>query len=220
MTNPLYQPVRDFEAMLSEYTGAPHVVAVDSCMSALYLAMARRLTTTGYRHVPIIPKHTYPCVAQMVRFECESIAFRDSQIIIDNDGYLSGYYEISPYNVWDSALSFYKGMWYDFLKRSFVCLSFTGPRKYLKLPKAGAILCGNEEDAEWFKRARFGGRREMPYHEDTFDWYGPGFNMYLLPEIAIQGIRALQHHIAEWGTERCPDLALPYPDLSQMPAFK
>jgi len=99
-----------------------------------------------------------------------------------------------------------------------MCLSFSGPNKRLKLGKAGAILCDNAEDAAWFRRARFSGRRECSYHDDTFDMLG--WNVYLLPDIASRGLALMAGF---WGVDGAPihhpDIALPYPDLSRHPAY-
>jgi dTDP-4-amino-4,6-dideoxygalactose transaminase len=103
-------------------------------------------------------------------------------------------------------------------KGAMQCLSFTGPYKHLKLGKAGAILTDNHAAYLWLKRARFSGRRECSYHDDSFDMLG--WNFYLLPEIAAKGVRDIQQFYNIDGTPKeMPDITLPYPDLSTFPIY-
>jgi dTDP-4-amino-4,6-dideoxygalactose transaminase len=98
------------------------------------------------------------------------------------------------------------------------CLSFTGPYKHLKLGKAGAILTDDYAAYLWLKRARFSGRRECSYHDDSFDMLG--WNFYLLPEISAKGVRDIQQFYNLDGTPKdMPDITLPYPDLSKFEIY-
>jgi dTDP-4-amino-4,6-dideoxygalactose transaminase len=100
-----------------------------------------------------------------------------------------------------------------------MCLSFTGPYKHLKLSKAGAILTDDENAYEWFKRARFSGRREKSYHDDEFDMLG--WNFYLLPEIAARGVLMMkQFYNLDGSKKQNPDITLPYPDLSASEIYR
>lgn len=189
-----------FEQALSEYTGAPYVVAVDNCSSALLLA----LLYEGVKGKTIkIPERTYMSVPCMIKFAGANVAFYPTRSKI------KGEYLLEGTKVYDSALRFTSGM---FRKGYFQCLSFSGPFKHLKLGKGGAILTDNKEAYEWFKRARNSGRNECSYHEDNFTQLG--FNFYMLPEIAAKGLglmRGMPKHNE--------DLELPYPDLSKFPVY-
>ena len=106
-----------------------------------------------------------------------------------------------------------------YLPETFMCLSFTGPYKHLKLGKGGAILTDDEQAYEWFKRARFSGRRECSYHHDTFDM--TGWNFYMMPEIAARGLLLITQFYERDGTpRRNEDLEIEYPDLSTFPAYR
>jgi hypothetical protein len=128
---------------------------------------------------------------------------------------LRGEYRLQGTNVWDSALRFTAGM---YRQGQTQCLSFTGPYKHLKLGKGGAILTNSEEDYNWYKRARFSGRNECSYHEDSLDMLG--WNFYLLPEIAARGVRDMnQFYNLDGSPKDMPDIELPYPDLSKFPIY-
>lgn len=157
-----------------------------------------------------IPSRTYPSIPCEIRHAGGVVAFED---VAGNT--LSGAYQLKPTRTWDSALRFTADM---YIKNTFMCLSFTGPHKHLKLSKAGAILTDDVDAYEWFKRARFSGRREVGYHEDEFDMLG--WNFYLLPEIATRGILLMQQFFNSDGSKKDNlDITLPYPDLSKFSVY-
>jgi len=203
-----HKVTRDFEAALCEYTGAPYCVAVDNCSSALFLA----LTYQGIRGQAIyIPARTYPSVP------CEIIHAGGFVRFLPNEGNtLKGAYPLLSTNVWDSALRFTANM---YIPGKYMCLSFTGPHKHLKLGKGGAILTDELKAYEWFKRARFSGRRECSYHDDLLDMLG--WNFYMMPEIAARGLLMMNQFYNQDGTPKHnEDLELPYPDLSNFKVYK
>jgi dTDP-4-amino-4,6-dideoxygalactose transaminase len=100
-----------------------------------------------------------------------------------------------------------------------MCISFTGPYKHLKLSKGGAILTDDHEAYLWFKRARYSGRNECSYHEDTFDMLG--WNFYMIPELATRGVLLMSQFYSHDGTKKSnEDIELPYPDLSAHSIYK
>jgi dTDP-4-amino-4,6-dideoxygalactose transaminase len=100
-----------------------------------------------------------------------------------------------------------------------MCISFTGPYKHLKLSKGGAILTDDYEAYLWFKRARYSGRNECSYHDDTFDMLG--WNFYMIPELATRGVLLMSQFYSYDGTKKHnEDIELPYPDLSIHPIYK
>ena len=107
-----------------------------------------------------------------------------------------------------------------YIPDTFMCLSFTGPFKHLKLSKGGAILTDDPEAFRWFKRARFSGRRECSYFEDDLDMIG--WNMYMLPEISARGLLLMkQFYDNETGKPITnQDKELPYPDLSKFKIYQ
>ncbi len=203
MANGVHKITEDFESKLSDYTGAPFVVALDNCSNALFLALY-------YEKIKgkdiTIPSRTYPSVP------CE-IIHAGGNIVFDtiSTKTIKGAYQLKPTKVWDSALRFTHDM---YIQDTHMCVSFTGPYKHLKLGKGGAILTDNYNAYMWFKRARFSGRRECSYHDDYFDMLG--WNFYMMPEIAARGLLLLtQFYNMDGSPKSNDDLELPYPDLSK-----
>lgn len=112
-----FKPVRDLEAAICQYTGAPYAVAVNSCSMALLLAVAWHLRRfSDYQHVghtnmpppgtPMqsylrnrpdieIPKRTYLSVPMSIIHAGGRPTFRDEEWL--------GAYQLKPLPVWDSA---------------------------------------------------------------------------------------------------------------------
>ena len=202
MAEGIYRVTEDFERELAKYTGAPYAVALDNASNALFLS----LMYEGVAGATItIPARTYPSVPCEIIHAGGKVKFE----AVEGET-LTGAYQLRPTRTWDSALRFTSDM---YLRNTFMCLSFTGPYKHLKLSKAGAILTDDENAYEWFKRARFSGRREKSYHDDEFDMLG--WNFYLLPEIAARGVLMMkQFYNLDGSKKQNPDVTLPYPDLS------
>lgn len=203
----VHRITEDFERALSDYTKAPYVVAVDNQSNALFLALY-------YEKIQgqeiTIPSHTYPSVP------CEIIHAGGIVRFAPMEGRtLKGAYPLTPSRVWDSALRFTYDM---YVPGAFMCLSFTGPYKHLKLGKGGAILTDDFQAYLWFKRARFSGRRECSYHDDNFDM--TGWNFYMMPEIAARGLLLMsQFYDFDGKPKYNEDLELPYPDLSHFRVY-
>jgi dTDP-4-amino-4,6-dideoxygalactose transaminase len=207
MAKGVHKVTEEFEKALADYTGAPFVVAVDNQSNALFLA----LMYEGVQGKEItIPSRTYPSVPCEIIHAGGKVKFKPGKGTT-----LKGAYQLEPTKVWDSALSFTHGM---YKPGTFMCISFTGPYKHFKLSKGGAILTDNLTAYEWFKRARFSGRRECSYHEDTFDMLG--WNFYMMPELAARGLLLInQFYEGNGNPKKNEDLELPYPDLSKYKVY-
>ncbi len=200
----IYKAVEMFEEELCKYTGSRYAVAVDNCSNALFLA----LTYVDIKDKVItIPNRTYPSVPCEIIHAGGKVNFKPIEGTT-----IKGAYNLEPTNVWDSALRFTADM---YIPGSYMCLSFTGPYKTLKLSKGGAILTDDYSAYNWFKRARYSGRRECSYHDDNFDMLG--WNFYMLPEIAIRGVQQMQQFYSPITGEKKnnPDIVMMYPDLSK-----
>lgn len=207
MANGVHRITEEFEQALSRYTGAKYVATVDNQSNALFLA----LMYEGVKGKEVgIPSRTYPSVP------CEIIHAGGYVKFFPVSGKtLKGAYPLTGTRTWDSALRFTSNM---YERGTFMCLSFTGPYKHLKLSKAGAILTDDHDAYLWFKRARFSGRRECSYHDDNLDMIG--HNYYLMPEIAARGLLMMNQFYNIDGTPKHnEDLELPYPDLSKFPIY-
>jgi dTDP-4-amino-4,6-dideoxygalactose transaminase len=216
-TNP-YQVVRDFEAAVCEYTGAPHCVAVNSCTSAIFLALQRRFDCDGCTEVTI-PSQTYISVPMQVIHAGGTVKFEDRA--------WSGAYKLYPLKLWDSARRFRRDMYSSAINwdaegvgpspiyhGEMVCVSFQAA-KILGDTQGGAILLANAEDADWLRRARFDGRTEgVAPKDDKFTMLG--WHMYMSPDVAARlllKLRTLPDYIQDLPNDD-------YPDLSKMEVFK
>lgn len=205
----IHEPTRLFEKQLAKYLGSPYVIATDNMSNALWLCMIWENVKGKTIH---LPKHTYPSVP------CECILAGAKVEFYDSPKLLKGAYRLNPFPIWDSALSFTKDL-YKGKEGEFVCVSFTGAYKRLKLGKGGAILCDNLDAYNWFKRAINSGRGECSYHEDTFTFVSR--NCYMHPSIATLGIQLMQQfYTLEGERKEFEDIELPYPDLSLHVAYK
>lgn len=203
MAEGVHKITEEFEKEISKYTGAPYAVAVDNCSNAIFLSLV--YDKAKGREI-LIPSNTYPAVPNEIIHAGAIPKFHKFQA--------RGAYQLGLTNVFDSALRFTHNM---YKPGSYMCLSFTGPYKHLKLGKGGAILTDNEHAYNWFKKARFSGRSECSYHEDNFD-DNPviGWNFYMMPEIAARGLLLIKQFYNTDGTpKQMADIELPYPDLSK-----
>lgn len=197
MSEGVYQITDQFEKMVAKYTGSPYAIALDCCSSGLFLC----LKYLGIKDQCIsIPSRTYMSVPCAIINSGNKVKWKEVEGVT-----LCGEYQLGDTPVWDSALLFTSDM---YVPGRYQCLSFSGPRKTLKLGKAGMILTDDKEAYKWFKRARFSGRNEVSYHDDYFDTIG--WNMYLSPEVSVRGCLLME------GIPKHNDpVRLPYPDLSK-----
>lgn len=215
-----FKVVRDFEAALCEYTGAPYAVAVNSCTSALLLCLDY-LLPQGVRFNPErpyfvnIPKRTYVSVPMQILNVGACVAFRDEA--------WSGMYQLEPLPIWDAARRFTKGMFNGARYGGssgptegirFLCPSFHWS-KILGIQQGGAILHNFPEADPILRRMRFDGRKEgVAPKDDTFPVRG--WHCYMAPEIAAEGLvrlSFLSRHNADLPNSD-------YPDLSEIPLFQ
>lgn len=194
-----YRVVREFETAIAEYAGSRFAVAVESCSAALFLScLYRRVRETA------IPRRTYPSVACAIIHAGGSVMWRDDA--------WEGLYELQPWEIWDGALRFRRGMYAGGLH----CLSFH-VKKHLGIGRGGMILCDDPVTDRWLRLARFDGRDECDLSEQE-RFTVLGWNMYMTPEQAARGLLL-------FGTVRHQDLpdlpvaAQRYPDLSQSGIF-
>lgn len=215
-----YKVVRDFEKSLSKYTGAPFVVAVESCSAALFLCCQRRIKSKK-RASYSIPKFTYPSAASAIVHAGGKVEFYDS------NWQEFGWYELGDSHIIDAAKFFKKDMYWEISEDVWdgyrdhgedivtsstkhccaVCISFH-LKKAVPIGRGGAVLTDDKEEYEWLKHARFDGRNECALPGDKLAF--PGWNMYMTPEQAARGLE-LMHWVPE-EVKLKPD---PYQDLSQ-----
>ena len=197
-----YKIVRMFEEEIANYTGAPYAISIDSCTNALFL-ICKYLEVGEVT----IPSKTYLSVPQ-------SIIHAGGEVVFDRreeTNNWKGIYQLKPYPIYDAAKRLKKDMYID---GTFMGLSFH-IKKLLPIWKGGMILTDNAEAADWFKKARYEGRSEKFYKEDDITFHG--WNMYMTPQQAAQGLAMFQNYSAEGG-----DLGEDngYRDLTEFTVFK
>ena len=206
MANP-FQVVRDFEAALCEYTGAPYAVTVNSCTMALLLAckwFARPESNFGPNCTPIsIPKHTYVGVPMSIINAGFKVEFRNQD--------WKGGYQLHPLLVWDSARYFTSSM---YKPGSMMCVSFHAT-KILGDTQGGAILLDNPVAAAWLRRMRFDGRTEGVAPKDD-NFTEVGYHCYMSPDVAAR----LLHKLSVLPKYNEPLPNDEYPDLSTFEVFR
>ena len=198
-----YEVVNQFEEIIADYSGSKYAVAVDSCCNAIFLCCIYKSVKDGF---PVgIPRFTYPGVVCSIIHAGGKTSFHDIK--------WSGQYFLGRYNIIDSALRFKEGM---YCGEGLMCLSFHA-KKHLPIGRGGMILTDNKKAYEWFKKARFDGRSEVPLYKDKIKFVG--WNMYMTPEQAARGlmlfdlIKDKSLLDIDWKTQG-------YPDLSKIKAYQ
>jgi dTDP-4-amino-4,6-dideoxygalactose transaminase len=131
----------EFEARLSNYTGAPYVVVTDCCTHAIELCLrydrVRRVRFSAF---------TYLSIPQVMNTLDISYGLTDEQ--------WQGEYMFHGTRIWDSARRLQQGM---YRPGSMQCVSF-GHTKPLELGRCGAVLLDDKDAYSWISRARSDGR--------------------------------------------------------------
>lgn len=196
-----FQVVRDFEKAVGEYTGAPYVVAVNSCTNALFLCLMWFKHRDLWSDEIEIPARTYVSVPMQIMHAGARVMFRDEE--------WSGVYRLEPFPLWDAARRFTSGM---YKSGQFMCTSHHWS-KTLGIQQGGCILHDDPFADVWLRKARFDGRTEGAAPKD--DDFILGWHCYMSPEVAAEGVVRLCHlprHNADLPNSD-------YPDLSQIPLF-
>jgi len=194
-----------FEEKVAEYTGSPYAIAVDNCSNALFLCLMYVGIKGKTIHIPSCTYMSVPCAV-----------INAGGIVDFTDRPFQGIYYLSPTKVIDAALRF---TWDMYIEKSFMCLSFTGPYKHLKLGKGGMILTDNKDAYEWFKKARNSGRNECSYMDDDFQM--TGWNFYMPPETAARGVQLMRGFYSPDGSAKfMTDAKGTYPDLSKFKVYQ
>ena len=197
-----FKIVQMFEEEISNYTGSKYAVAVDSCTNALFLVCK-------YLEVDevTIPSQTYLSVPMSILQAGGKVTFDKTP----EANHWRGMYQLKPYSIYDSAKRLTSGM---YIPDSFMCLSFHIKKK-LGIGKGGMILTDNRDAYEWFKKARYEGRSEKFYKEDSIETLG--WNMYMTPQEAAHGLCLLQNYPMHSQDQ---EEAGGYRDLTEFPVFK
>ena len=187
--------VEEFEQRVAEFAGSRFAVATNTGTSALFLSM--KYAASGEVVIPAKTFISVPMAAVhaglKVRFESHS---------------WTGVYQLKPFDIWDGALRFRKGMYQSGLH----CLSFHA-RKLLNIGEGGMVLTDDEKAADWLRAARYSGRQKKHgYAIEAVTMLG--WQMYMTPEKAGRGLH-LMDYVQYW-----PDQVMSYTDLREVRAFQ
>lgn len=196
-----FDVVVEFEKKVAEYAGSRYAVAVDCCTNAIFLCLQWLRSEGLTKSVEItLPAKTYcsvpmACLHAGFRVKFEDIAW-------------SGMYQLFPFQIWDGAKRFRRGMYEGGLH----CLSFHA-KKLLNIGKGGMILTDDEPTVLWLRKARYDGREHKDgYFSENIEMLG--WHCFMTPEQAARGLHLLEVY------EEKPDQTEDYPDLRKMPVFQ
>lgn len=200
-----YDIVDEFERRVAGYAGASYGVAVNSCTNALMLSGLYRQLEGKLRvncETVILPKHTYVGVPYAFLNAGYDVRFADMQ--------WSGFYEIDPLGIVDSARRFTSGM---YVPGTLWCLSFH-ETKVLPIGDGGMILTDDKKAYDALRQMRFDGRTPgKSVFDDEFTL--PAHHCHMKSQIATQGLMLMAG-----VKDDNRDIPGHYPDLSKMEYFR
>ena len=164
-----------FEDKVSKFAGAKYGVAVDCCSHGLLLSLKFYKDVLKMKNEFVeIPSYTYCSVPMQIKHAGFNPKFKDIQ--------WSGVYQLKPFDIWDGAVRWTKGMY----KGGFHIVSFQ-LKKRIPIGRGGMILTDDPAAAEWFRKMTYDGRDlNIGYMEDDFEYCG--YHYYMTPEDAARGI--------------------------------
>jgi len=214
-----FELLQMFETRISEFTGAPYAVAVDSCSNAIFLTFkwinhnelrlsqgdfSENTGSTFWQEYKVrVPRQTYVSVPM-------SLIHAGFVPKIEPHKWFGGY-KLEPYEVWDFACCFKPNM---YQKGTFQCLSF-GWQKPLAIGKGGMILTDNEMAWRWLRRASYDGRERMSMHDEALPQLG--WHMNMDPEMAARGL--MLFNMGKYNTNH-PGCYKDYVDMANYEALE
>lgn len=172
-----FDAIKEFEKLLSEFTGAPYAIVTDCCTHALEIAL-RLEPPKGTIHFPC---RTYLSVVMLMH------KLNIHYELMDQDWFPM--YNLCGTRVWDCARYFEQNMYQS---GTIQCLSFNRG-KPLAIGTGGAILTDDASIAERANRMRYDGRDIFNYSPwITQQEFTVGYHYYLPPEDCLTGINMLQ----------------------------
>lgn len=158
----LGEVVYEFEKKLAKYVGAEHVVATDSCTSAIFLTLLYQKRYRGLKKVSI-PSMTVPLVPA---------ACIEAGIEIEFDGrtkWVGTSYELLGSQTVDSAHHLYEGQYATEHQGKYLCYSFY-PTKTIGSADGGAIATDDEHFADWARKIVTYGRNQRQQYGNSWDY--------------------------------------------------
>jgi dTDP-4-amino-4,6-dideoxygalactose transaminase len=154
----LGEKVFEFERELADYLGVSHVVAVDSCTSALFLSLK-----ADERKEVGVPSMTVPLVAGAA-LEAGKMLY-----LTDATEWVGSSYLIEGTTVWDSAHELERNQCHGISTAARICFSFY-PTKNIGSADGGAIACNDPEFEKWVRMISTYGRNQEARYQNSWDY--------------------------------------------------
>lgn len=176
-----------FEQKVATFTGAKYGIAVDSCSHGLFLCLVYlkdyyKLSTFNV----IIPENTYVSVPMQILHAGFNIEFANIK--------WEGIYQIKPFNLWDAAVRWKRGM---YIPGSTMVISFQY-KKRIPIGKGGIVITDNKDLADAIRLMRYDGRDLTTSYGTKKHVKMVGYHYYMTPDDAARGI-LLMDQIKEEG---------------------
>jgi len=197
-----------FEKKVAEFAGSKYAVAVDCCSHALFLALKYERNNMNWvmKNVfdpeIVIPKRTYVSVPMQIIHAGFQVRYEDRE--------WSGVYRLEPFNIFDGAVRWRRGMYVG--NDALQTVSFQ-LKKRVPIGKGGMILTDSEKIYKVLKLMSYDGRDltlpyDHPNHVKTI-----GYHMYMTPEDAARGI-ILMDQVPDDNEDSGNNTT--YPDVEEM----
>ena len=175
----MHKQITQLENKLSEFTGAPYVIATDCCTHAIEIALRyvkpSKITSTAFTYLSV------PMLFHKLGIDYE----------LTDEGWI-GEYQLHGTNIWDSAWLLSPNM---YRPGQIQCLSF-GNGKPLDAKRGGCILLDNEQQYHTMKRMSFDGRDPTCTWKEQ-DKFILGFHYNMSIEHSIHCSKLLDAYIAD-----------------------
>lgn len=150
--------VFEFEKMLAKYVGAKHVIATDSCTSAIFLSL-KYSTAKGVG----VPSMTVPLVPAAV------IEARKELFFTDDIEWVGSAYRLDGTDIWDSAHQLNKDQMKNTPDAQSLCFSFY-PTKSIGSADGGAIATNDSKFADWARSISTYGRNQKAKYQNSWEY--------------------------------------------------
>lgn len=188
----MFDDIFEFEKNLSQFTGAPYVVATDCCTHAIELCFIYK----QYTNVSFTP-FTYlsiPMLMHKLKINYTYLNEKSQEWI--------GEYNFKNTNIWDSARRLER---YMYRAGQLQCLSF-GHNKPLEIGRGGAILLDNKYAYKILKEMSYDGRDLTISPWEKQETFRVGYHYRPTIEEAIVGSEMLETVKEQKQFVKYPDL--------------
>lgn len=169
-----------FEEKVAGFAGSKYAVAVDCCSHGIFLALKLYKNYCGVRkRIITIPRRTYISIPMQIIYAGFAVMYESLKWY--------GIYQLKPFNIWDGAVRWTKGMHKKGQSDKIQIISFQ-IKKRIPIGKGGMILTNNYEFSKILKWMSYDGRDLTLPYDDPHHVKCMGYHYYMTPEDAARGI--------------------------------